>query len=919
MLLGRQEECARIDLLLTEAKTGMSRALVLAGDPGVGKSALIDYANERAAGMTLLLTRGVESESELAFSGLADLLRPVLDRLERIPRPQSAALSGALALGPAVPGDPFTIYAATLSVLASAAEEKPILLTVDDAHWLDAASRDALLFTARRLDAESIALLFAVRDGQAPSIEGDIAELRVAGLNRDAATALLAGDAVNPVAPDVANQLVLETEGNPLALREIPALLSDSQRAGIEPLPKPLPASVSVERAFLSSVEGLSTEAQTALLFAAASDSGAIGELVPAFDALGISIDVLEAAEGSGAISISGGEVRFRHPLMRSAIYHAASAADRRHAHQLLARSLGESHSPERSAWHLAAATIAPDEDVAQSLEQAALDARQRSGHGVAAVAFERAAELTPRTEPRALRLLEAARDFQAVGQLEHAAELLDHSLKLADEPRVRAEMHLLRARGEIVGGVPMAAHSILVAEASRIEALDPGRAALMLVEATFPCLMAAETKAALVTAEKAVALASRVGGAPEVLARAFLAEARMLRGEMKDDGAARLQPLPEGVDAAIVFPHLWAQAHVHMLSERYAQAAPILEGQIAAGRAASAPAILPMPLGSLSELEFRTGQWAAAYAHATESVHLAAETRQANQLAYCLAAALARVEAGQGRERECNEHLDEAVEVANRIGALSILFYAGSARALLALPAGAHDAAIAHLEPVARLADEKEVRDPGTVQWEPDLVEAYVRAGRSDDASTTLSNFRKRAKASGRIWALAAAHRCAALLADENEFEPEFAMALSYHDRTPTPFERARTELCFGERLRRARRRTEARSRLRSALTIFDHLGAKVWAERAQAELAASGESARQRDPSTVDDLTPQELQVALVVARGASNREAAAALFLSPKTIEFHLGHVYRKLGIKSRSQLARLFAERATETAA
>jgi DNA-binding CsgD family transcriptional regulator len=436
----------------------------------------------------------------------------------------------------------------------------------------------------------------------------------------------------------------------------------------------------------------------------------------------------------------------------------------------------------------------------------------------------------------------------------------------------------------------------------------------MMLAEAVFPCVMALETETALTTAERAYELAQRAGGRDELrLTSIFVAFTRVLRGS--EPGAAlklALEPVTVAGLDVMATPFLHTQAYLFLLNEEYWQACSALETFIAAARAAGAPAVLPFALSTLAEVEYRIGRWTDARAHASESATLATDTDQGIWLTHALGA-LARMDAVQGNEQDCERHLERTAQFALAFGGGAVIMSAGSARALLALSHGANDVAIAELEPVAELARRACMREPGIVQWEPDLIEAYARVGRSEDADHMLADFEQRARASRRVWALAAGSRCRGLLASDSDFENCFRQALAWHARTPTPFERARTQLCFGERLRRTRRRVEAREQLRAALATFEQLGARPWADHAQAELAASGETAKRRDPTAAEKLTPQELQVALTVARGATNREAASALFLSPKTVEFHLGHIYRKLGIRSRSQLTRLLAER------
>ena len=923
MLLGRDVECARIDRLLDDARSGVSGALVVRGEAGIGKTALCEYAAGAAGGMTLLSVRGAESESEIPFSALSGLLRPVLRSLGAIPGPQRGALEGALAIGPPVGGggDRFTVCAATLSVLASASEERPVLAIVDDAQWLDASSTEALLFAARRLEAEGVAVLFATRDGAGDPIgRAGLAELPLEGLGRDVAKQLLLDHTARPIAELVVERIVTATAGNPLALMEIPGFLTDAQLGGAEPLPDPLPVGRPLEEAFLRRVQELPDEVQRALLVASASNSGDTATIARALEAMGVRAAALDRAEVEGLVTLDGDRLEFRHPLVRSAVYQGATPAARRAVHRVLAESSTGEESADRRAWHLAAATPAPDDDVARALEDAALSARSRGGHAAAASAFERAARLTPGDEERARRLLEAADDARRAGAFDQALELLAEALESTEDPRARADVQHLRGVLETWRGSPMTAHDLLAAEAPLIEERDPAKAALMLADAAWPCFMAGELYQGLATARRACEVAERAGDVERLLTSVILAMALILRGEDTSgaDLLLRLRPQLESSEPLAKAEQLvLAAGHALTWVEEYAVARQLVSRVIDEGRAQSSPGTLPYALASLSEIDFRTGNWAAAYAGASEALRLSTEMGQASSLSFSLVC-VARIEAAQGREADCRAHANRAFELA-AFGVRSIVAYAASALGLLELGLGKSDAAIGHLENMARIVPRHGVGEPNSVQWAPDLIEAYVRSGRTREAERALADLEERAAATRRTWALAAAARCRGLLATDEELDREFEEAFRWHERTPTPFERARTELCLAERLRRARRRIDARERLHSALETFERLDAAPWEERVHAELAAAGEKTRRRATSAAQELTPQELQVALIVAGGATNREAGAALFLSPKTIEAHLGRIYRKLSVRSRTELAsRLASEGALEAA-
>jgi DNA-binding CsgD family transcriptional regulator len=913
MLFGRPSECERVDRLLAHARIGRSDALVLRGEAGIGKSALCAYAAEQADGMTVLRTCGVQTESELAFSGLADLLAPVLGRLQDIPSRQAAALAATFAVGPPVSIERFTICAATLSLLAAAAEHGPVLVIADNAQWLDFSTTEALLFAARRLEADGVGLLFVVLDGHPTMFDrAELPELRLAPLDEEAARALLAARAKVEPAPAVAERLLSASAGNPLALVEIPAALEPEQLAGEEPLDEELPSPTTVERAFVRQAESLPRDCREALVVAAASDSGDLDAIAAALRALGLDSRALQPAEEAALVSIDGDRLEFRHHLLRAALYNGASSVSRRAAHQALADAIGNEEEIERRAWHLAAAAPGQDESAAAALEEAARAARRRGGHAEAASAFERSGKLGTQGAESARRLRAAAADTWLVGRDDHARQLLDAALDQVDDARLRARIQHLRGVIEMWQGSPQEAQTLLAAEAARIDDLDVDRAARMLTDAAWACFVAADIKLGLDTAKQACEAGTRAGGVAETLAKAVLGIALVLSGE-----AVQAVPLfagylglLESIDSSSgLYQPFRPDGQVLLWFEQYDMARQALARTIDSARAESVLGVLPYALSVFSDLEFRTGNWAAAYAAATEAVRLADETHQTTTLGFSLGL-LSRLEAAQGREEDCRAHSAQALEISYpQVGA--VVAFSGSSLGLLELGLGRAEEARVQLEQLVRRVGEHGLQEPGVIQWAPDLIETYVRMGLEAEAEIALTEFERLAHKTDRTWALAAAARCRGLLAAEDGFEREFQRALELHRRTPTPFERARTELCYGERLRRARRRAEAREPLRGALQTFERLGAVPWKERARSELAATGESTTRRDPFAAERLTPQELQIALVVARGATNKEAGAALFLSPKTIETHLGHVYRKLEVRSRTELAHLLS--------
>ncbi|MGH2754407.1 MAG: helix-turn-helix transcriptional regulator [Actinomycetota bacterium] len=915
MLVSREAECARIERLLADARHGRSASLVIRGEAGIGKSTLLRYAAEHVGAMVVRATRGIESEVEIPFSSLHALLHNDAGLIGELPGPQGTALAGALALGPPVAGSRFTVAAATLSLLAAVAEDSGLVVLVDDAHWLDAATAEVLLFAARRLEAEGVLLFFVVRDGEHSAFHsGALAEMSLSGLRREEAKVLLADK--GEVASQVADRLFETTGGNPLALIELVSLLSPEALVGREPLLEPLPVGPRVEEAFLRRVAMLPERTRDCLLLFAASDTPSVATLEAAAQRTGLDLDALVPAEAAGLLEIKGGQVEFQHPLVRSAIYQAASPAVRRRAHKALAEVVS-TEQPDRRAWHLARATAGPDESVALGLEQAAEAARQRAGPGAGASAFELAARLSPESDRAATRLLEAARDSQIAGRTVHSLKLLDEVLIATTDPRVRADATLLRARGEVWDGRPAQAFEVLLGEADRVEGERPAHAASLLTDAAVIATMRGEYLSEVKTAESAAHLAKQAGGEVAVAAEVVLAHGltNVGRGTEARSILDRLEEPLAQADPLTGAPLLQLAGFTWMCLEDYERAERFLDRTVRFLRAAGAVGALPFLLASQAMLFFRTGRWANAYSTGWEAVRMAEEAAHESESSFHLTC-LGRVEAAQGREEECRSRLDRAFRIAERTGVDSVLPWAGSGLGLLELGLGHFEEAIVQLERVAKLAERMAIGEPCLVQWAPDLAEAYAGLGERGDSEKVVNHLERQAKATGRAWAHAAAARCRGVLASDQDFERHFAAAFEWHERTPTPFERARTELRYGQRLGRVRRRTEARRPLRAALETFEGLGAAPWAEHARAELARNGGRVRPASEPALERLTAQELQVALAVADGATNKEAASALFLSPKTIEFHLGNAYRKLTITSRTQLARLLARRAND---
>ena len=905
MLVGREPERGHVERVLERARSGESATLALVGEPGIGKTALLDHAAERAGGMRLLRARGVESEAQIPFASLLELLRPALGVLDCIPEPQALALEGALALRPARARERFAVDAATLSLLAAYAEQGAVAVLVDDAHWLDGPSAEALLFAVRRLVADPIAVLVAVREGEPSLLDGaDLPTLRISGLSREEAASLLDG-----LSPDAAARLHDATAGNPLGLLE---LAHDAAELALAPEGAPVLVSARISREFLRRMGELDEAERRALLLLATSDSGDLALLERASRRLGVELSALSAAERTGLVSVRAGSVEFRHPLARSAIYAGARPEERRAMHRALASALPD-RDIDRRAWHLASAAAGVDEQASAALEQAGVRARDRSAYATAALAFERAGRLASDGERRARMVFAAAQESWHAGSVPRAVALLDEARASTGERSTVLEIDELAGHIATRQGPVMRGHAILTAAA---EHADPERAIAMLAEATAACFYAGNPAEMLVVAERASSLVPKGASVrTRFLASIAIGVARVAGG----DAAAGSEAIQEAVALAGASRELrddlqlvpWLAIAPIFLREA-STGRVLLDRALEVARERSAIGALPLVLDLVALDHATTDRWAVAEATYLEAIGLARETGQQTDLVFGLSG-LARLQARRGRERECQANVAEALQLCDRLGTRLHEVWVVEALGMLELGLGEAERAVEHLKRQQRLVAALGITDPD-LSPAPELIDACCRLGRVQEAQALAEDFVAAAQAKGQPWSIARALRGQGLVASDNRFASTFEQALEQHANTPDAFEEARTQLAYGERLRRARNRRLAREQLRAALETFELLDARPWIDRARAELAASGETLRRRDTSTIDELTPQELQIAVLLAGGKTTREAAAALFLSPKTIEYHLRHVYLKLDIHSRDELARALARQA-----
>lgn len=898
-LHGRDEEQRALSTLLQKARASDSGTLVVRGPEGIGKSALLTDTVAKAEGIRVLQAAGVESESGLAFSGLHQLLRPLEELIQGLPGPQAAALGGALGLSADGGDDLFLVGAAALTLLATAAEAQPLLCVIEDAQWLDAASVVAITFAARRLQAERIAMLFAVREdvGVADAVATELPELRLEGLDPEASAALIADEAGITLAPEVLNRIIASAEGNPLVLLEVPLALSDAQRAGREQLPDPLPLTARLEEAFSSRAALLPDQTQLLLLVAAADSSGETAVVLRAARTLGVSADDF-TAEAAGLLEISEDRVKFRHSLVRSALYQRATFGERQRVHNALADVFAQDGEDDLHAWHRAAATVEPADDVAAELERSAERAKARGGYASAAKALARAAVLTSDSSERGARKLAAAELAAAAGESGTARALLEDARRLLSDPLLLADVELLRGKLELELGSGLVAHDIFMSAADEVAELDRARAAKLLLEATRAALYAGDADALVRTGRRAQQLRRRAGATFELTVSAGLSLF------WEEDGRAGRILLDEAIALAESDPlrFQWAaRCALQRGDETTARAFSRREAERA--RRDGAVTALVVSLSRLAFAEILEDRFVSARANAAEGLRLANQIGLTNQVGYYralvgwTAALLGRADETQ-REAEAALQLARASDGGWTAGAASL------ALGELELGLARWADAVTHFQAIATTGSPYLERRSA-----PSLVLAAVRAGRPDVAAAALEKFERWVARTRSRSQLALVARSRALLADDNVAVAKFEQATRLHARTPRPFEQGRTELLYGEHLRRAGQRRKARQHLRLALGLFSQTGAVLWHERAAIELRASGETLRRSEGTLLDRLTPQELQIARFVATGASTKAVAAQLFLSPRTVDAHLRNIFRKLAITSRAQLAGL----------
>jgi DNA-binding CsgD family transcriptional regulator/tetratricopeptide (TPR) repeat protein len=897
-LTGRRAECGVLDQLIGVVRAGESRALVLHGPAGVGKTALLEYVAGSAEGCRLARSSGVQSEMELPFASLHQLCAPVLDRLDRLPPPQQEALRVVFGLSHGPAPDLFLIGLAVLSLLSEAAAHQPLVCLVDDEQWLDRCSAQILAFVARRLGAESVALIFATRE-VGDLLEG-IPELPIGGLNDADARTLLNAVLTGPIDQQVRDQLVAEAHGNPLALLELPRGLTSAQLAG----GFGLPGAGTVEESFVRRVAAVPPETRRLLLVAAADPSGDDELVRRAAERLGIGVDAAAPAREAGLVEVVP-KIRFRHPLVRSAVYCSASDAERRQVHAALAAETDARVDPDRRAWHRAQAASGPDPDIADELEQSAGRARARGGLSAAAAFLHRAATLTVDPAQRADRALAAAQTELQSGGFPAAADLLAMADRepLTDLQRARAD--LVRAQLAFATNRGNDAPQLMLQAAKRLEPIDVDLARTTYLDAisaaTFATRLATPTGDLLAVA-RAAATAPRpngprpgdllLDGTAAAFTDGYAAGTPTLRKALAEFGAGmsieqELQLLWMATTTAM---RLWDVERWQQLSDRHIQLA----------REFGVVNDLALALAGRAYVELFTGNLITAAA-LTDEAGSVNEVTGGNQTPY----GLLGVAAFSGNEFETERLVATTTRDAVQRGEGIGITIAEWASAVLDNSLGRYERAAA----TASSAFEHP-GDHAVYVWTPaELAEAGARSGLTGAAELACVRLDEMADAGGTEWIRSVRARSRALLLEGDEAESLYREAIRRLDRTSLSVDLARAHLVFGEWLRRERRRVEAREQLRKAHSSFEAMGMAGFAERARRELHAAGGSARRRHVPTQSELTAQEAQIARMARDGLSNPEIAARLFISARTVQYHLRKVFTKLGITSRGQLSQV----------
>ncbi len=905
-LVGRRTECDRLSGLVAAAKAGRSQVVVLRGDAGIGKTALLEFVLERATGCRVGRAAGVESEMELAFAGLHQLCRPFLDRLVDLPPPQEEALGAAFGLRPGTAPDRFLVGLAVLSLLSAVAEERPLVCLVDDVQWLDRSSARTLEFVARRLRDEPVAMVFAVRDPEEEPVLVGLPELVLRGLTRTDAATLLHSVVTGRLDPRVRDRILAETHGNPLAILELSRARSTTEWAfgGVTAVAGPL--ADRLEQGFERRAGQLPEDGRRLLLIAAAEPIGDVSLLWRAAGWLGIGPAAATAAEDSELIELRD-RVEFRHPLVRSAVYRSATPAERRAVHRALAEATDAEEDPDRRAWHLAHAAAGPDEPTAGELERSAGRALAHGGLSAAAAFLEKAAQLTPDPAGRARRCLEAAQAKMSAGAVDDASALVATAEQgPLDEPE-RARADLLRARISLVATAGTEALPLLLGAAARAERRDERLARDAYLDAFSAALFAGRLASGPGPRQVAEAVRRHRppagAGSADVLLEGL--------GLLFTDGYGAAAPVLQravrtlateepGLDealgvgwlAAAAAASLWDDVTWEALSRRLVELA----------REAGAVGVLPVALDVRALAHLFTGDLPAGTSLVEEARSVSEMTGSA-LTPYGEVGLLAVRGNAERAELLFRQYQDDAVARGEGIGISTVQW----ARAVLANGLGRYE------EAVRAAHDAAASPELGPSRWAlAELVEAGVRTGDTATAAAAFEELSAMTRATGTEWALGLEAGRRALLCRRSAADLLYREAIDRLSRTTVRVELARTRLLYGEWLRREGRRVDARAQLREAHEALRAMDVEGFAERARHELEATGETVRKRSVTTVPTLTGQEARIARLAAQGRTNQEIGAELYISHRTVEWHLRKIFDKLGVTTRRELRRSVLE-------
>jgi DNA-binding CsgD family transcriptional regulator len=911
VLVDRAVEAEAIGRLLAAAREGLSGVLVLRGESGIGKTALLDYAVENAGDMQVAQVTGVESEMDLGFAGLHQLLIPFLDGLERLPVPQREALGSAFGMTAGPPADRFLVGLAALTLITDLAVDRPVLAVIDDAQWLDRVSVEVLGFVARRLFADRVGMLFAVREGEQRTVvlEG-LSELTIGALPEDAAGELLAGTVGQPVDQRTGARIVAEAAGNPLALVEFAHELTDAELAGAALVGGPLRFGGRLQELYRSRVRALPEQAQMLLLVVAADQLGDPAKVWRAAGHLGIGPEAAELPAVERLVTWAP-KVGFRHPLMRSASYYAAPVAARRRAHEALAAASDPERDPDRRAWHLAAAAAGPDEQIAAELERSADRARGRGGWASGAVFLERAAELTPDRGRRAQRLLEAAETRLVAGEPAVAQALLERATPQLADPLARARARRLEGLTLNAAGQLPEATLVLLDAAQMIEPFDTHLARDTLLEAFLAAQVSGQSEMMTASVLLAVRSAPKVADAQATLADLLLDGFAAIGERDYATGAALLRRTIAPLVSAQALPeealrHFVAVSMVESLLYDESAWDELEHRWLDELRSRGALAALVVALVSVANHQITQGRFADAEITVAEGRALSEATGYRAYLGV-LAVAELEILAWRGQEADTRAFADRLLSEFTEEG------NGRSAQLVHTVLAGL-ELGLANYQEALTCAQGsfagQAVLDMGQAAA---VIVAGVRSGDRETATAALAAFAPLAQASGTPAALGLLARGRALLTGDDQAEAEYKQSIEHLRQSRAVPQQARSRLLYGEWLRRQRRRRDAREQLNAAWQMFETLGMEAFAERTRAELLATGEHARKRSTETREVLTPQESQIARLAGEGASNHEIAARLFISASTVEYHLRKVFRKFGVTGRVQLAQVLREK------